>query len=155
MREPISEWQLTHFNAACPPNLWQLAQFVDPFSDWCGLDRGPGEICALAATERKKTRQAANRNVRTPMAQRSLWSRDPGIAAELVWNCPGSSLWTCNSPSRDNLSSAETGDIPSLTSARGKTLVTGGTPVSKSSAAVRFGRSHVNANRRGLSNTPS
>jgi hypothetical protein len=37
------------------PNWWQLAHCTVPLKDWWALARGPGEICAGAGTQPKKT----------------------------------------------------------------------------------------------------
>src|ERR1039458_2295413 len=63
-----------------------LAQLVDPFSDWCGRDSGPGEICA-EATGRDKTKYASAKNtemlsdkVRTRLFQQHRAARFSDIA---------------------------------------------------------------------------
>jgi hypothetical protein len=37
------------------PNWWQLAHCTVPLKDWWAFASGPGEICARAGTQAKKT----------------------------------------------------------------------------------------------------
>jgi enoyl-[acyl-carrier-protein] reductase (NADH) len=77
--------------------LWQLAQLVDPFNDWCGLDSAPGEICAEAAGSRANK----HANTRNAQPQKTLEGVKVSFATALVRSCSMNSVLPRTKSPRD------------------------------------------------------
>jgi hypothetical protein len=86
--------------------LWQLPQLVDPLSDWCGWESGPGEICADAAGS-NQMKHAKTKNTETPVAEvRAEFSTRHAAATipSIVRSFAGRSVLRPTKPSRHQTS---------------------------------------------------